>query len=157
MCRCTTSMKSLSFRIKTFNASLTWRYGPHSCHTHVTHRHAVLGLRVVWLQTTDLGAHDFATLVLHCYLQNGILVYVPCIFCYFVLWPTYIPGQRDSGINKQTVYTATTYSDFMRIVATQWFYPNLMQLGNFIDVFLTRLVSGAYAHHQEHWMLSYNI
>jgi len=26
---------------------------------------------------------------------------------------------------------------------------NLMQLGNFIDVFLARHVSGAYAHHQE--------
>ena len=27
---------------------------------------------------------------------------------------------------------------------------NLMQLGNFIDVFLVRHVSGTYAHHQEH-------
>jgi len=27
---------------------------------------------------------------------------------------------------------------------------NLMHLGNFIDVFLARHVSGAYAHHQEH-------
>jgi len=27
---------------------------------------------------------------------------------------------------------------------------NLMQVGNFIDVFLTRHVSGTYAHHQEH-------
>jgi len=27
---------------------------------------------------------------------------------------------------------------------------NLMQLGNFIDIFLPRLVSGTYAHHQEH-------
>jgi hypothetical protein len=27
---------------------------------------------------------------------------------------------------------------------------NLMQLGNFIDVFLVRHVSGSYAHHQEH-------
>ena len=27
---------------------------------------------------------------------------------------------------------------------------NLMQLGNFIDVFLARHVSGIYAHHQEH-------
>jgi len=32
-----------------------------------------------------------------------------------------------------------------------------MQLGNFIDVFLARHVSGTYAHHQEHWMLSCNI
>jgi hypothetical protein len=27
---------------------------------------------------------------------------------------------------------------------------NLMQLGNFTDVFLARHVSGTYAHHQEH-------
>ena len=27
---------------------------------------------------------------------------------------------------------------------------SLMQQGNFIDVFLARHVSGAYAHHQEH-------
>jgi len=32
-----------------------------------------------------------------------------------------------------------------------------MQLGNFINVFLARHVSGTYAHHQEHWMLSYSI
>ena len=27
---------------------------------------------------------------------------------------------------------------------------NSMQLGNFIDIFLARRVSGTYAHHQEH-------
>ena len=32
-----------------------------------------------------------------------------------------------------------------------------MQLGNFINVFLARHVSGTYAHHQEHWMLSCSI
>ena len=32
-----------------------------------------------------------------------------------------------------------------------------MQLGNFIDVFLARYDSGAYAHHQEHWILSCSI
>ena len=31
---------------------------------------------------------------------------------------------------------------------------NMMQQGNFINVFLARHVSGTYAHHQEHWMLS---
>jgi len=31
---------------------------------------------------------------------------------------------------------------------------NLMQQGNFINVFLARHVSGTYVHHQEHWMLS---
>jgi len=34
---------------------------------------------------------------------------------------------------------------------------NLMQLGNFIDVFLARHVSGAYVHNLEYWMLSYSI
>jgi len=32
-----------------------------------------------------------------------------------------------------------------------------MQLGNFIDVFLARHVSGTYAHHQEHLMLRCSI
>jgi len=32
-----------------------------------------------------------------------------------------------------------------------------MQLDNFNDVFLARNVSGIYAHHQEHWMLSCSI
>jgi len=32
-----------------------------------------------------------------------------------------------------------------------------MQKGNFINIFLARQVSGAYAHHQEHWMLSCNM
>ena len=31
---------------------------------------------------------------------------------------------------------------------------NFMQLGNFIDVVLARHVSGTYAHHQEHEVLS---
>ena len=34
---------------------------------------------------------------------------------------------------------------------------NLTQLGNFIDIFLARHVSGTYAHHQEHQMLSCSI
>ena len=34
---------------------------------------------------------------------------------------------------------------------------NLMQQGNFINVFLARHVSGTYSHHQEHYMLSYSI
>jgi len=32
-----------------------------------------------------------------------------------------------------------------------------MKLGNFIDVFLARHVSGKYVHHQEHYMLSCSI
>jgi len=32
-----------------------------------------------------------------------------------------------------------------------------MQLGNFIDVFLVRHVSGTYAHHEKHYMLSCSI
>jgi hypothetical protein len=34
---------------------------------------------------------------------------------------------------------------------------SLIQQGNFIDVFLARHVSGTYAHHQEHYMLSCSI
>jgi len=36
-------------------------------------------------------------------------------------------------------------------------YANLMQQGNFINVFFARHVSGTYAHHQEHSMLSCSI
>ena len=32
-----------------------------------------------------------------------------------------------------------------------------MQQGNFINVFLARHVSSTYAHHQEHWMLSFSV
>jgi len=32
-----------------------------------------------------------------------------------------------------------------------------MQQGNFINIFLAQHVSGTYAHHQEHWMLSCSI
>jgi hypothetical protein len=34
---------------------------------------------------------------------------------------SHIPGQHDSSINTQIVYTATTPTDFMRTVATKWF------------------------------------
>ena len=34
---------------------------------------------------------------------------------------------------------------------------NLMQLGNFINVFLVQHVSGTYAHNQQHWKLSCSI
>ena len=34
---------------------------------------------------------------------------------------------------------------------------NLMQQGKFIDVFSALRISGGYAHHQEHQMLSYSI
>jgi len=33
----------------------------------------------------------------------------------------FIPGQNDSSIKLQTVYTATTQTDFMRIAATKLF------------------------------------
>ena len=34
---------------------------------------------------------------------------------------------------------------------------NLMQQGNFINIFLAQRVSGTYTHHQEHWMLCCSI
>jgi len=36
-------------------------------------------------------------------------------------------------------------------------HENLMQQGNFIDVFLARHVSGTYAQHQEHYVLSCSV
>jgi len=32
-----------------------------------------------------------------------------------------------------------------------------MQQGNYIAVFSARHISGTYAHHQEHWMLSFTV
>ena len=51
------------------------------------------------------------------------------------------------------LYALVTFKDYLEI---KW-NANLMKLGNFIDVFLGRHVSGTYAHHQEHWMLSCSI
>jgi hypothetical protein len=39
--------------------------------------------------------------------------------CFTQVLCKYIPGQHDSNINIQIVYTATTQTDFMRIAATK--------------------------------------
>jgi hypothetical protein len=38
---------------------------------------------------------------------------------FLILIYDYIPGQHDSSTNIQTVYTATTQTEFMRIVTTK--------------------------------------
>ena len=45
---------------------------------------------------------------------------------------------------------STEKSEHTRNFTTKLQNTNLLQLGNFIDVFLARHVSGTYAHHQEH-------
>ena len=44
---------------------------------------------------------------------------------------TYIPSQHGSSINIKLVYTATTQTDFMRIVATKDFSPFYCKQANF--------------------------
>jgi len=42
-----------------------------------------------------------------------------CVGYFFILIHiNYLPGQHDSSIYIQILYTATTQTDFMRIVAT---------------------------------------
>ena len=53
------------------------------------------------------------------------------------------------------VFAESHYSDTLNDISVNDIYEincntNLMQQGNFIDVFLARYVSGTYAHHQEH-------
>jgi hypothetical protein len=49
---------------------------------------------------------------LSCHLQGACNQYLAKLH-------KYIPGQHDSSINIQTVYTATTQTDFIRIVAAK--------------------------------------
>ena len=50
-------------------------------------------------------------------------------------------------LNIVAVVLCTAYGELKDEI--KW-NANLMQRGNFIDVFLARHVSGTYAHHQEH-------
>ena len=52
-------------------------------------------------------------------------------------------------LRYQTVRSGREVSTFLSKNEIKW-NANLMQLGNFIDVFLARHVSGTYAHHQEY-------
>jgi len=52
------------------------------------------------------------------YIPSIILIQVPCLFYFVVVADFCLLGQRDNSINIQTVYTTTTQTDFMRIVAT---------------------------------------
>jgi len=54
---------------------------------------------------------------------------------------------RHRGITQKKAYDFN-YSVNINSFEIKW-NANLMQLGNFIDVFLTRHVSGTHAHHQE--------
>jgi len=65
-------------------------------------------------------------------------------FCLFAIRCT-------SGLSQKPILKFNVH--FIEIM---W-NANLMQRGNFIDVFLALYVSGAYAHHQERWMLSCSI
>jgi len=52
-------------------------------------------------------------------IKIGLMTYFnPCTVHLSLFCTMTIPGQHDGSINIQTVYTATTQSDFMRTVAT---------------------------------------
>jgi len=60
-------------------------------------------------------------------------------------WSILITVQRDAT-QSGLLFCKLTLHEIM------W-NTNLMQIGNFINAFLARHVSGTYAHHQERWML----
>ena len=69
---------------------------------------------------------------------------------------------KSFSVEKVTVENTPTASGWIDTVTSNclsviiW-NDNLMQQGNFINVFLAPHVSGTYAHHQEHQMLSCSI
>ena len=63
---------------------------------------------------------------------------------------------RNSQLHIWIFKTVNTFILFLDKGSTMW-NAILMQQGNFIDVFLAWHVSGTYAHHQEHEMLSCSI
>ena len=56
-------------------------------------------------------------------------------------------SKRETSLCDVSETAHILINDFQ--VEIKW-NGNSMQLGNFIDVFLARHVSGTYAHHQEH-------
>jgi len=52
-----------------------------------------------------------------CHRQGACNQYLTKLHKYFKCSCRYVPGQYDRNINVQPVYTATTQTDFMRIVA----------------------------------------
>jgi len=53
-------------------------------------------------------------------------------------------GGAISGFDRNVKYQTV-----LNVIILTLILNNLMQQGNFIDVFLARHVSGTYAHHQE--------
>ena len=72
---------------------------------------------------------------------------------YYVLLHTDLPGFEAS---PEVILQWWSTTAFIQLTQQNGITlnANLMQQGNFIDVFLARHVPGTYAHHQEHWMLS---
>ena len=71
-----------------------------------------------------------------------------------ITYPPSTPQLPTMKTNSDVPWT----TDWGNIVLHEIMWnANLMQQGNFIDVFLTRHVSGTYAHHQEHYILSCSI
>jgi len=66
----------------------------------------------------------------------------------YAFFPTTDPKDTHISICKRIIKI------FLKVITRN---VNLMQQGNFINVFLARHVSGAYVHHQEPWILSCSV
>ena len=67
------------------------------------------------------------------------------------------PASGPKGLNDQYSVEQWEGSAQMSHPYEMMWNANLVHQGNFIDIFLARHVSGTYAHHQEHQMLSCSI
>jgi len=85
---------------------------------HLTHTRTVRRLLFCTLINKFTIISQIFTLLhvstLSCHPQAACNQYLAKLHKYF----KYIPGQHDSIVNIQTVYTASTQTDFMRFVAT---------------------------------------
>jgi len=86
--------------------------------------------------------------------RKRVTGYKICVFCLEILSENFLilrTIQRDIVTNIHPSYCRTLEGCLtVHLPHEIKWNDNLMQLGNFIDVFLTRHVSGTCAHHQEH-------
>ena len=76
----------------------------------------------------------------------------------FILQPARICSKEPCQMSScRSLIIGTRLRFYVIFIYVIMWSANLMQQGNFIDVFLARHVSGTYAHHQEHLMLSCSI
>ena len=108
---------------ETVNEKIIWSMGIACWITKATDKHSKFVIYWFSMATTVTRTHLIVTLKVH------------CLSCFTMEWckTFFFEGCLTVHLPHAIMWNAY-----------------LMQLGNFIDVFLARHVSGTYAHHQEH-------